>query len=65
MAAAVLVTRLALQGELRIDALGFICAGLNVIMYASPLSAMVIHFNHHLCIFLHDIHSDFCFILFS
>ncbi|XP_031277147.1 bidirectional sugar transporter SWEET17 [Pistacia vera] len=40
LATAILVTRLALQGELRIDALGFICAGLNVIMYASPLSAM-------------------------
>ncbi|KAJ0093830.1 hypothetical protein Patl1_25034 [Pistacia atlantica] len=40
LATAILFTRLALQGELRIDALGFICAGINVIMYASPLSAM-------------------------
>ncbi|WCJ23474.1 Bidirectional sugar transporter SWEET17 [Euphorbia peplus] len=38
--AAVLVTRLALQGDVRISATGFICAGLNIIMYASPLSAM-------------------------
>ena len=41
-AAAILVTRLALQGEVRIDAIGFLCAGLNVIMYGSPLPAMVI-----------------------
>ncbi|XP_031277186.1 bidirectional sugar transporter SWEET17-like [Pistacia vera] len=40
LATAILFTRLAFQGELRIDALGFICAGVNVIMYASPLSAM-------------------------
>ncbi|XP_044499627.1 bidirectional sugar transporter SWEET17-like [Mangifera indica] len=40
LATAILVTRLALQGELRTIALGFICAGLNVVTYASPLSAM-------------------------
>ncbi|KAJ0035863.1 hypothetical protein Pint_24494 [Pistacia integerrima] len=40
LATAILFTRLAFQGELRIDALGFICAGVNIIMYASPLSAM-------------------------
>lgn len=38
--AAIIVTRLALQGTLQVDALGFICAGLNVVMYASPLAAM-------------------------
>ncbi|KAH7573553.1 hypothetical protein JRO89_XS03G0170500 [Xanthoceras sorbifolium] len=41
LGAAILVTRLALNGEARIDAIGFMCAGLNIIMYASPLSAMV------------------------
>ncbi|KAK4586661.1 hypothetical protein RGQ29_023712 [Quercus rubra] len=40
LAAAVLVTRLALHGETRIDAIGFLCAGLNIIMYGSPLAAM-------------------------
>ncbi|XP_022761225.1 bidirectional sugar transporter SWEET17 isoform X2 [Durio zibethinus] len=40
LAAAILVTRLALQGETRIDAIGFMCAGLNIIMYGSPLVAM-------------------------
>lgn len=41
LAAAILVTRLALQGDARMDALGLLCAGLNIIMYASPLSAIV------------------------
>ncbi|XP_020410006.1 bidirectional sugar transporter SWEET17 isoform X3 [Prunus persica] len=40
LVAAILATWLALQGETRIDALGFICAGLNIIMYGSPLVAM-------------------------
>lgn len=40
-AAAILVTRLALQGQVRIDATGFMCAGLNIVMYGSPLAAMV------------------------
>lgn len=39
-AAAVVATRLALDGDARIDAIGFMCAGLNVIMYGSPLAAM-------------------------
>ncbi|GMN62391.1 hypothetical protein TIFTF001_031468 [Ficus carica] len=41
LAAAILVTQLTLQEEIRIDALGFLGAGLNVIMYVSPLAAMV------------------------
>lgn len=41
LAAAVLVTQLALQGEKRIDAIGFLCAGLNILMYGSPLVATV------------------------
>ena len=41
LSAAVLVTQLALQRETRIDAIGFLCAGLNIIMYGSPLAAMV------------------------
>ncbi|KAI5349484.1 hypothetical protein L3X38_002371 [Prunus dulcis] len=40
LVAVILATWLALQGETRIDALGFICAGLNIIMYGSPLVAM-------------------------
>jgi len=41
LAAAILAARLALHGQVRIDAIGFICAGLNIIMYGSPLAAMV------------------------
>uniref|UniRef100_A0A5B7BQG6 Bidirectional sugar transporter SWEET n=1 Tax=Davidia involucrata TaxID=16924 RepID=A0A5B7BQG6_DAVIN len=40
LAAAVVVTQLALQGDVRIDAIGFVCAGLNIVMYGSPLAAM-------------------------
>ncbi|XP_043710629.1 bidirectional sugar transporter SWEET16-like [Telopea speciosissima] len=40
LAAMVLGTRLALEGDTRIDVLGFVCAGLNIIMYGSPLVAM-------------------------
>lgn len=38
---AILVTWLALKGDVRINAIGFLGAGLNIIMYASPLAAMV------------------------
>ena len=41
LAAAILVTGLALKGEVQIDATGVMCAGLNIIMYGSPLAAMV------------------------
>lgn len=37
---AVLVTQLWLQGDIRIDVIGFMGAALNIVMYASPLSAM-------------------------
>ncbi|XP_050120244.1 bidirectional sugar transporter SWEET17 [Malus sylvestris] len=40
LAVAILATWLALVGDTRIDAIGFICAGLNIIMYASPLVVM-------------------------
>ncbi|XP_071722077.1 bidirectional sugar transporter SWEET17-like [Rutidosis leptorrhynchoides] len=40
LAAVVLVTQLALKGEIRLDVLGVVCAGLNIIMYGSPLAAM-------------------------
>ncbi|KDP27816.1 hypothetical protein JCGZ_18896 [Jatropha curcas] len=40
LATAIVVTRLALKGEVRIDATGFICSGLNIVMYASPLAVM-------------------------
>ncbi|KAM7488144.1 hypothetical protein LguiB_025628 [Lonicera macranthoides] len=38
--AAILVTKWALEGVARIDAIGLMGAGLNIIMYGSPLSAM-------------------------
>ncbi|KAG6430382.1 hypothetical protein SASPL_108447 [Salvia splendens] len=41
LVAAVLATYLALQGDARIDAIGFISSALNIVMYASPLAAMV------------------------
>ncbi|KAG7991292.1 hypothetical protein I3843_02G067900 [Carya illinoinensis] len=40
LAVAIFVTRLALQGETRIAALGILCAGLNIVMYSSPLAVM-------------------------
>ncbi|KAL2231250.1 UNVERIFIED_CONTAM: Bidirectional sugar transporter SWEET17, partial [Sesamum indicum] len=39
-AAALSVTYLLLHGDMRINAIGFMCSGLNIIMYASPLAAM-------------------------
>ncbi|GLT37990.1 hypothetical protein SLA2020_122690 [Shorea laevis] len=40
LAAAVLIAQLILNGDLRIDVIGFLGAGLNIIMYGSPLAAM-------------------------
>ncbi|XP_038706645.1 bidirectional sugar transporter SWEET17-like [Tripterygium wilfordii] len=40
LAIAVLVSQLALQGDLRIDSIGTICAAVSIIMYSSPLAAM-------------------------
>lgn len=41
LAAAILVAQFALQGEtIRTDVMGFLCAGLNIIMYGSPLASM-------------------------
>ncbi|CAK9170066.1 unnamed protein product [Ilex paraguariensis] len=40
LAAAILFTQLALQGDLRIEAIGLLGAGLNIIMYGSPLAVM-------------------------
>uniref|UniRef100_A0A5B7CFP0 Bidirectional sugar transporter SWEET n=1 Tax=Davidia involucrata TaxID=16924 RepID=A0A5B7CFP0_DAVIN len=40
LVAAILVTHLAMDGDLRIDVIGFMCAGLNIVMYGSPLAAM-------------------------
>ncbi|KAL3516012.1 hypothetical protein ACH5RR_022914 [Cinchona calisaya] len=37
---AILVTHFVLSGETRIDAIGFMSSGLNIIMYGSPLTAM-------------------------
>ncbi|CAI9304533.1 unnamed protein product [Lactuca saligna] len=39
-AVAVLVTQLLMDGDMRIDVIGLLGAGLNIVMYASPLSAM-------------------------
>ncbi|KAI7734180.1 hypothetical protein M8C21_026175 [Ambrosia artemisiifolia] len=39
-AVAVFVTQFMMEGEMRIDVIGFMGAALNVVMYASPLSAM-------------------------
>ncbi|XP_010259509.1 PREDICTED: bidirectional sugar transporter SWEET17-like isoform X1 [Nelumbo nucifera] len=40
LAAAIGVTRFAMHGDLRIDVIGIMCAGLNIVMYASPLAVM-------------------------
>ncbi|GMI64077.1 hypothetical protein like AT4G15920 [Hibiscus trionum] len=40
LAAAIVVTQLALEGETRIGAVGLMGSGLNIIMYGSPLAAM-------------------------
>lgn len=42
---AIAATRSAFQDEkMRSQSMGFICAGLNIVMYGSPLSAMVSSF---------------------
>ncbi|KAK7289913.1 hypothetical protein RIF29_03948 [Crotalaria pallida] len=40
LAAAIVVTQLAMNGEGRINAVGLMGAGLNIVMYGSPLAAM-------------------------
>ncbi|KAK9146966.1 hypothetical protein Sjap_006869 [Stephania japonica] len=40
LAAAILVTQLLMKGDVRIDVVGFLGAGLNIIMYGSPLGIM-------------------------
>ncbi|THG11790.1 hypothetical protein TEA_021030 [Camellia sinensis var. sinensis] len=40
LAVAIAVTQLAMNRDVRIDAIGFMGAALNIIMYASPLAAM-------------------------
>ncbi|XP_024960366.1 bidirectional sugar transporter SWEET17-like [Cynara cardunculus var. scolymus] len=39
-AGAVLVTQFGMEGDMRIDVIGFMGAALNIVMYASPLSSM-------------------------
>ncbi|XP_016696125.1 bidirectional sugar transporter SWEET17 isoform X2 [Gossypium hirsutum] len=41
VASAIVVTQLALESETQIGAIGLMCSGLNIIMYGSPLAAMV------------------------
>lgn len=43
LGAAVVTTQLALQGEARSGAVGIMGAGLNILMYGSPLVVMVIN----------------------
>ncbi|XP_059654411.1 bidirectional sugar transporter SWEET17-like [Cornus florida] len=40
LATTILVTHLAMHEDLRINVTGFMCAGLNIVMYGSPLAAM-------------------------
>ncbi|KAG8363858.1 hypothetical protein BUALT_Bualt19G0066300 [Buddleja alternifolia] len=40
LAAAMSITYFLMSGDMKINTIGFMCSGLNVIMYASPLSAM-------------------------
>ena len=41
LTAIIIITQLALEGETRSGAVGVMGAGLNIVMYFSPLSAMV------------------------
>ena len=41
LAGVILITHFLLHGDTKIDVIGFLCAGLNIAMYASPLAAMV------------------------
>lgn len=41
LAGVILLTHFLLHGDTKIDVIGFLCAGLNIVMYASPLAAMV------------------------
>ena len=40
-AGVVLITLFAMDGDLRLDVLGIVCAVLNILMYGSPFAAMV------------------------
>ncbi|KAL4636883.1 hypothetical protein ACB092_03G040300 [Castanea dentata] len=40
LAGVILLTHFLLHGDTKIDVIGFLCAGLNIVMYASPLAAM-------------------------
>lgn len=37
----ILITLFTMHGDLRIDVLGFVCAGLSIVMYGSPLVVVV------------------------
>lgn len=41
LAAAIIATQVALEGEARTNAVGIMGAALNILMYGSPLAAMV------------------------
>ena len=45
-AGVILVTLFTMDGDLRLDVLGFVCAVLNILMYASPFAAMVRIYLH-------------------
>lgn len=42
LAGVILITSFVLHGDTKIDVIGFLAAGLKIVMYASPLAAMVI-----------------------
>jgi len=66
LGAAILITRFVLHGDtVRIDVIGFLCAGLNIVMYSSPLAAMVRNSVLHLLRLLlcHGFLYNFFFLL--
>lgn len=46
LATVIFVTLFAIHGDLRLLVVGFLCAGLTLGMYASPLSSMVISYSY-------------------
>lgn len=44
LGAVIAITLVAVHGTTRLTLVGFLCAALNIGMYAAPLAATVIHF---------------------
>ncbi|KAL0422062.1 UNVERIFIED_CONTAM: Bidirectional sugar transporter SWEET17 [Sesamum latifolium] len=53
LGAAVWMTYMLLDGEVRIDAIGLMCSALTIIMYTSPLSAMFVYVSVYLIVSEH------------